>query len=781
MTRTALLTVVISAAARVRRSKLVVASDVLRVLIVAATLTSIVLVLTGRINRIGAFGIVGTPVEIATVIGCIRFRLLRYRSLQIILAGGVVGIARTFVPDPYGTALSQIAKLMFAVGLLLFLLLGAGNNNERGQGLRPWIEAAIVWFALDAWFISALPRAWRSVSESASKIELFVVSPTTAVIVFVPTLLLLARLKVDRRTLGPFLFVAAWGLLWAGSIGNTANVAADGTSPITDAFVVLIIIACCALGLSVLDPSIILLANGKSPWRPQRAWARTAWLLVVPAVVIGAVSIGAHTWEGVLWPVLLLTSIGLLAVRTRLIAENLIARLNRRQTDGTSDLAPLDLESLLLWCAAIDAGRGTSSLELAVLVVEPSSSLDLPGPSGDSTTGPVATETVRRIREVMRGAQNLEPVWTGDWAVCHDRDRFILVHARVVPKSADPSLQVPSTRLAESLNGWLSLPFRTDEASLRFEFSIGYADRVNVPDAKFLIQDAIWAAHAAEPRLPRDYHAGDRTAARRRARLGAALDDALLDGAGLSVVFEPLVDVRTGQAIGAETLARWTTTHWGSVSPSEFIPIAEQTRSMLDLGEWVLQTACRAAAAQPSPRLIAVNLSGPEVAHPDLYRRVMRTIDSQGVDPSMVVLEITETVLADVVDTASESLRKLAAAGAKLSIDDFGTQASGLTRLLVLPWWSLKLDRSLITRLDSVDSQSAALVRAVSNLCSELGAKVVAEGVETAETLRLVTELGCQLAQGWVFGKGRPDLSDAWADQSPDGYVFPGAVPSPRR
>ena len=314
---------------------------------------------------------------------------------------------------------------------------------------------------------------------------------------------------------------------------------------------------------------------------------------------------------------------------------------------------------------------------------------------------------------------------------------------------------------------------------MRFEFSIGYADRV-AADANVLIQDAIWAAQTAALGHPREHRPGDRTRTRRRARLAAALDDALLDGTGLSVVFEPLVDVRTGRAVGAETLARWSHADWGSVSPGEFIPIAEQNRSMLDLGEWVLDAACRAAAAQTRHRLIAVNLSGVEVAHPDLHERVLRTVDRHQVDPATLILEITESVLAGVIDTASVDLHRLAAAGVKLSIDDFGTEASGLTRLLALPWWSLKLDRSLVAQLGSVDSPSGTLIHAVTKLCSELGAKVVAEGVETSETLGLVTDLGCHLAQGWVFGRGRADLVDAWADQAPPGHIFPGAVPAPR-
>ena len=772
------------------RSLLSVLSGVMRVVIGLAAVVMIVLVFAGSATRTTVLSVSGATSALGVIVGVIRFQLWRYRPFQVLLVSMLLSMCRTAFGSSVSLTIDQFVKIGLTIGFVMLLARGARSNNESGQGARPWIEAGIVIAALDAWFVAALPPVWHEAPATYDRVLQVIVSPATAIIAFTPTILLLARL---RAVPGPGLFAAGFALQWASLIANTVSTSSDASDFASRTFLALLVIALAMQGLACLEPSIVTLANGSARWRPQRAWARTAWLLLTPAVVVGAVSISAHSWEGIVWPILLLVSIGLLAVRARLIAETMIARLNRRKSESAGEPPPLDLDALMTWCDSVEMRPGTD-LEFAAVALLPVTHLAQAGESG-GPAGELDSETVRRIREVMRGAQSIDVGWSGEWAVCQDRERFLVVHVRTVPKAGRPIDPADGTarsvvRLAESFDRWLSLPYRTGDAAVRLDFAIGYAEvgtareaageerrRSQPIDARGLVRDAIWAAQSASSGQPAAFDAGARTALRRRARLAAALDDSLLDGRGLSVVFEPLVDVRTGRAVGAETLARWAPAEWGPVSPGEFIPIAEQSKAMLDLGDWVLNTACRAAAAQPVQRLVAVNVSGVEVAHPDLYRRVMRAADDHQVDPSTVILEITETVISEAIENAAPALRALAAAGIKLSIDDFGTEASGLARLLALPWWSLKLDRSLILRLDSAESASAALIRAVVGLCGDLGAKVVAEGVETPHALRLITDLGCDLAQGWVFGKGRPELGDAWLDQSPPGYRFPGVIP----
>ena len=773
------------------RSLLVLLSGVMRVVIAVAAGVMIVLVFDGTASRTLVLSVSGATSALGVILGVTRFQLWRYPPLQVCLASMVLSLGRSALPTTTAIFLDQFVKIGLTIGFVMLLARGARSNREGAQGARPWIEAGIVIAALNAWFVAALPPVWHQAPASLDHVLTVIVSPATAIVAFTPTILLLARLRPER---GPVLFAAGFALEWASLIANTVSTSTNASDWASRTFLALLVVALAMQAFSTMEPSIVTLANGQARWRPQRAWARTAWLLLTPAVVVGAVSITAHSWEGVVWPVLLLVSIGLLAVRARLIADTMIARMNRRRSESAVEPPPLDLDALLTWCDSAEMRPGTD-LEFAAVALRPVTHLAQSAESGGHHAE-LDAETVRRIREVMRGAQSIDVGWSGEWAVCQDRERFVVVHVRRVGKadrSIDPhwGSAAALVRLSESLDRWLSLPYRTAEAAVRLEFAIGYAEvgtalggagserrRSKPIDARGLIRDAVWAAQSAPPGTPTAFDAGARSTLRRRARLAAALDESLLDGSGLSVVFEPLVDVRTGRSVGAETLARWAPAEWGSVSPGEFIPIAEQSRAMLDLGEWVLGTACRAVAAQPVQRQVAVNISGVEVAHPDLYRRVMRVVDEHRIDPSMLILEITETVISEAIDAAASSLKGLVAAGVKLSIDDFGTEASGLARLLALPWFSLKLDRSLILRLDSEDGTSASLIRAVVGLCGDLGTKVVAEGVETPNALSLISKLGCDLAQGWVFGKGRPNLADAWADQQPPGYRFPGVIPA---
>ena len=767
-------------AARVRPF-LVRASGVLRVLLALVAISVTALIISGSATKTLVLAVSGTVGELAVITGIVRYRLYRYRSFVIILCGGLVSLIGLYLPSPISEPVRQVGKLAFAASLILVLHLGSRFNGERGQGLRIWIEAAIVWTALDAWFIAALPRAWRASDPASSKFVLFVLSPSTAVFVFVPSILLLARLKWSRAAPGPGIFVASFCILWAALIANTANVAADGNSAATKLFLVAMVVAICGLGWSMLEPSMVTFADGRAPWRPLRSWARAAMLLAVPAVVVGAVSIGATTWTGVLWPILMLVSIGLMVVRTWMIAERRVARM--ATVDRPIDPTVMDPESLRLWYRT--ASTEWTAGEIVVLAVISDPRRGLPGAL--DAGGELMMETVRRIRELTSTAQNLDPTWTGRWAIGHDGDRMLLVHARDVSRSAatedSDELAASVDRLGEWLRGWLATPFRLQDETVRLEFAIGSAFReahVGPGGDAYLVstvQDAIWAAQSSSGGAPQRFDPHLRGQVARRARLAAALDDALLDRSGLSLVYEPLVDLRTGRSIGAEALARWNPPGLGPVTPGEFIPIAERNGSILDLGEFVLDTACRAAAAESSNRLIAVNLSGVEVGHPDFYERVMRVVDAAKVDPSLVVLEITESVANAVVSRATPALLALSAAGLKLSIDDFGTESSGLHRLLALPWWSLKLDRSMVAQVNEVGSPSALMVRTVVNLCDEVGVKVVAEGIETAGSLELMTALGCHLAQGWLFGRGRARLADAWADQRPEGVAFPGVVP----
>ena len=223
-----------------------------------------------------------------------------------------------------------------------------------------------------------------------------------------------------------------------------------------------------------------------------------------------------------------------------------------------------------------------------------------------------------------------------------------------------------------------------------------------------------------------------------------------LEGGLIQVHFQPIVQVGSERVIGAEALARWYDAEIGVVPPAVFVPLAEDTGLIVPLGIKVLATACTAAAGWPSQLSVSVNLSARQMRDPDLADHVEMALKEADLDPSRLVLEITETVLMEDVATNAEVLRKLHTLGVHLAIDDFGTGYSSLAYLKRFPVAHLKIDRSFVDALPEHD-EDVAIVTAVINMGHSLGLEVLAEGVETQPQLNTLQALGCDLAQGFLF------------------------------
>ncbi|WP_353177425.1 putative bifunctional diguanylate cyclase/phosphodiesterase [Delftia acidovorans] len=236
-------------------------------------------------------------------------------------------------------------------------------------------------------------------------------------------------------------------------------------------------------------------------------------------------------------------------------------------------------------------------------------------------------------------------------------------------------------------------------------------------------------------------------------RLKRALDRGLL-----SLHFQPQVQVLGGQVQGVEALLRWNDEQMGWVSPERFVPVAESTGLILALGEWVIDAACRQAGdwlRAGMPLRVAVNLSAQQLRQADLQQRLMASLARHGVPPHLLELEVTESAAMTDPLQARELLGSLLAAGVCVVLDDFGTGYSSLAHLRDLPVSRVKIDRTFIgPMLDS--PADAKIVKAVIALARTLGLQVVAEGVETAEQLRLLRILDCDAYQGWLFARAMP-------------------------
>jgi EAL domain-containing protein (putative c-di-GMP-specific phosphodiesterase class I) len=251
-----------------------------------------------------------------------------------------------------------------------------------------------------------------------------------------------------------------------------------------------------------------------------------------------------------------------------------------------------------------------------------------------------------------------------------------------------------------------------------------------------------------------------RISAMRRLETEIALRAAIADG-DLRVHYQPIISLTNGRTTGVEALVRWQHPTDGLISPADFIPIAEETGLILPIGEWVLGEACRQTQAWRSqhPELgsmtVAVNLSGHQIAQPELCSVVANILRQTGLPPANLVLEITESVLMGDAEKAIQVLQTLKSLGVLLSVDDFGTGYSSLSYLKKFPVDVLKIDRSFVMGLGSGEDDDA-IVRATINLAHSLGLETVGEGIETSIQMQTLSALGCDKAQGYLFCRPEP-------------------------
>jgi EAL domain-containing protein (putative c-di-GMP-specific phosphodiesterase class I) len=227
----------------------------------------------------------------------------------------------------------------------------------------------------------------------------------------------------------------------------------------------------------------------------------------------------------------------------------------------------------------------------------------------------------------------------------------------------------------------------------------------------------------------------------------------------LRLHYQPEVNLATGAVRGFEALVRWDHPQRGLLGPNAFIPLAEETGLIVPIGEWVLREACteaaRWAAVSSEPLTLSVNLSARQLAQQDLVAMVRRAMAETGIDPATLCLEITESAVMESGSATTAQLRALKSLGIRLAIDDFGTGFSSLAHLRRFPVDVLKIDGTFVAGLGH-EPQDASIAAAVISLAHALGLDTVAEGIETEEQLTILRSLGCDLGQGYLFGRPAP-------------------------
>jgi diguanylate cyclase (GGDEF)-like protein/PAS domain S-box-containing protein len=322
-----------------------------------------------------------------------------------------------------------------------------------------------------------------------------------------------------------------------------------------------------------------------------------------------------------------------------------------------------------------------------------------------------------------------------------------------------------ASTVAQKLIATLVEPFYIDGHDLRVGASIGISVYPqDGSDAETLLRLADIAMYRAKQQegdtegehvafYSRDMNQG----MQERMRIESGLRQALGNGQ-LELHYQPKFSISSGQIIGAEALVRWRHPERGLVPPAEFIPLAEATGLVVQVGEWVLETACAQAQAWKEaglpPVRLAVNVSAREFTSA-LPGRVMETLRRYGLEPSWLELEITESTLMHNIDRVIGIMDRITAMGVTLSLDDFGTGYSSLSYLKRFPIDTLKIDRSFTTGIP-LDANDCAIASTIISIAQQLKHKVIAEGVETVEQLAFLKTSGCDEVQGYLFSKPLP-------------------------
>lgn len=339
-------------------------------------------------------------------------------------------------------------------------------------------------------------------------------------------------------------------------------------------------------------------------------------------------------------------------------------------------------------------------------------------------------------------------------------NRFLV--AMTVEQDETQSLQA-----VEALKNAIERPIEVDGAELYLTTSIGATlypkDGRTSEQLIYRAESALYQSKEQGGNQARFYSTEDTTQLNRRIDIEAALRPALYtDEFNLS--YQPIYRIKDGKLRGFEALLRWEHSVLGDISPSEFIPIAEQSGLMVPLGEWVLKQACRMHTNINQHGLIrlimSINVSSVQLQDATFSQSVLNTLKEHKVDPSSFEIEITENMILYHSDTVISNLSKLRAAGVRIVLDDFGIGFSSLANLKQLPIHSLKIDKSFIRKID-LHCAERIIVEGVISLAHKLGLEVIAEGVEYKEQFEILDEWGCNYVQGFLLGKPQePNVLD---------------------
>lgn len=393
---------------------------------------------------------------------------------------------------------------------------------------------------------------------------------------------------------------------------------------------------------------------------------------------------------------------------------------------------------------ALDRAR-RNGLTVGVLFVDLDRFKSINDSLGHESGDELLREVAKRLLNVLRPS---------DTAARLGGDEFVVVCEDLADSDA-------ARNVAERIKDSLSEPYDIQSESVVITASVGVVLSSLGSTSEELLRNADRAMYKAKEEGRSQYQMFNDSIAERaveRLEIERGLRQAI-DHDQLILHYQPIVDLTTGKISGVEALIRWRHPERGLVLPTEFIDIAEDSGAIVPMGSWALHTACRQVAQgignTTRPISLAVNVSGRQAARPEFRGTVQHALEESGLDPSLLHLELTESVFLEAGGATISGLSRLKELGIHLSIDDFGTGYSSLTYLRRFPVDSVKVDRSFVSGVRT-ERHDEAIVEAVISLGGTFNLEVIAEGVENFGQAERLRELGCAYAQGFFFGAPKP-------------------------
>ena len=733
--------------------------------VAAGVLGAVVLVLSRHTALAGSiFPVVGVSCTLALFVGRSRNRPRMRRPWTLYAWGSVLfivgGVLRQALSGSPLVPLADVATLggyACCFGAFVFLLLGRRaarpELHELVDGVIVMVSCAVIavdLFTVPTMSLHAHPSAYSLLQGLYPVIDvgwLFVC-------------LLLAWTSALRVTSFWFLVAAAVGVL-VGDVGY-AHIGTKGElvgGPLMDLSFVL---AFTLLGASAMHPSVTRLSDVQR--RPVQAWSFNRLLVLAPALAIPPVFMLVRPMGSRAEPVI--AAIGCLAVIAALLVRAVGAvNAYARTQEGLRRAARLDSLTGLLnrggllerVTALLDQAERTGD-RVDVLFLDIDGFKFVNDSWGHGLGDELLVATSRRLNRVTDDTDVVARI---------GGDEFVI--ARYVTQEERSGVDL-AARLVDSFR----TPFTLSMSSVAVTSSIGLRSSDGHDTAEGLIRDADTAMYRAKATGRNQcaiFDSSMRDSVRHRVETELALRYAL-DREEFALHYQPVVDMGTGHVRGFEALLRWTHPSLGPVSPLDFIPVAEETGLIVEIGAWVVTEALRQLSvwrseygAAAEDLYVAVNVSPRQLSDPYLARHVLWQLERWDVPPSGLVVEITESAMVADVDAATVPLRALDTIGVRIAVDDFGTGYSSLAHLRRFPVAILKIDRSFVDGLTE-DGGDIEIVRAVVGMAGALGLGLVAEGVETEAQRSLLDMLGVGQAQGWLFGRALPP-DEVWREGQP--------------